>query len=181
MILNRQFGKCQTFYNEFGLIPPVMDLFRRSSPADIARFVVSIVVDAIDRVVGSWGITHVNVESAKVIYPRLEDRDASASVTAPTLIIWAEAAIFHGPPSVVNLRANHAVLFPRHALFAKFGQFLAAFYRESFTVKAPAGSGGATGEVGGKDPGDLAAVALTLPTAILVRANHNKSSKAFIG
>lgn len=173
MILSGQLGQCQTFYNELWFASSVMSLLVWVCPTNIARLVVPIVVDAVNRMVRRGWLSKVRVVTAEVFYPRRVDRDTSATIVFVSAVGRAKATILHGAPSVVSLATNFAMLFPGDAFGAKFGQFLATFYREGFTVNTAARRGVVAGKIRSEDPCNIAAVAFALPSTVFVRANYN--------
>ncbi len=86
-------------------------LLRLRGPADVAWLVVTIGVRVtIETVLRRRSVAHVHAESDKVIDPGAVDGDPT---TSPVGVVWrvlVEAPIFHGVPSHILRRVNHAVL-----------------------------------------------------------------------
>lgn len=58
----------------------VVVLFKLCGPSNISRFVVSIVVDAIKRVISRWSDSHVFKEGSKRVIPTFADLDTASTV-----------------------------------------------------------------------------------------------------
>ena len=80
---------------------PILHLLAYRRPTAVGRFVIAVVVDAIDRVRGRRTRTHIGVESLKGIAPALTDRDATAAVIGPSFAIRIRAAVNDAIPRFV--------------------------------------------------------------------------------
>jgi hypothetical protein len=88
----------------------ILVLSFHSRPAAVARFVVSIVVDAINRVAGRWARPHVGNEISKG-FPSVTDGNATASVPMVLIGLAGMAApVQHRFPSGVFGRVGRAAL-----------------------------------------------------------------------
>lgn len=75
-------------------------LFSGRRPTDVVRFIVAVVVDAVDRVAQRWARTHVS-EKLFERHPRGADRNPSGSIASGLRILTARA---HRAPNVVFAR-----------------------------------------------------------------------------
>lgn len=89
------------------------NLFLSRRPAAVAGLVVSVVVDAIQRVFSGWLRPHVGVEGCEVIPPAFADRDAAATVVGPLRRPRVQAAALHRIPGSVFARALQVVALAR--------------------------------------------------------------------
>lgn len=83
-----------------GIAPAIHRLFGGSGPSAIARFIVAVVVDPIDRM-ADWTRSHVSVERLKRFAPGLTNLDSTASVVLVGLLRRALTAIKQGAPHAV--------------------------------------------------------------------------------
>jgi hypothetical protein len=81
----------------------VLRLFRTSSPATIARFIVSLVINAINGVFRGWRVTHVAVKRIKGIEPLFAHRDRS--IVAMSLVLSVANTILSILPRSPDFRA----------------------------------------------------------------------------
>lgn len=86
--------------------PSVLVLLRASRPADIARFVRAVIVDAVNRVCCGWAIPDVFQEGWKIGAPRRTDRDAAAAVVLEVFRMRVKTATEHAAPCLVFNRAR---------------------------------------------------------------------------
>lgn len=79
----------------------VPGLHRFIGPATVLRFIVSVIVNAIQRVVTRWLRPHVGEESRRRTDPPVADRDASATVVGELGIVRIETPLLHSSPGVI--------------------------------------------------------------------------------
>lgn len=75
-------------------------LFATSCPTAIRRAVVSVVVDAVDAMFGTWASSHVS-KKVCVRVPAFADSYSSSSIVAKTLVSGIDTTISQGCPSAV--------------------------------------------------------------------------------
>jgi hypothetical protein len=85
----------------------VSGLFRGGRPATVARFVITIIVDAIKRHVRRR-IAHVGIEIFEGL-PPIADTNPSAAVSVIRRFCGVLASLLHAAPHVVNRRVSFAV------------------------------------------------------------------------
>lgn len=79
---------------------PIVRLLRFCGPSAVTRFVVSSVVDSVNRVTNRWSRTNVLQESRERLTPCITHRNSTASVVAIGGITWIVTALFHALPCV---------------------------------------------------------------------------------
>ena len=100
-------------------IAVIVGLLNRCRPTNIARLVIPVVVDAIDRVFTARPRSHISQEVHEVVAPRRGHLDAAAAIVLPRRIVWITAALFCVMPSSIYGSAAHAVrLTTRPGLFS---------------------------------------------------------------
>lgn len=82
-------------------------LFGLVNPAAIIRFVSSVIVDSIDRVI-YWHWTYVSKKIKKVFFPPIANRDAAFTVIFIRVVVWICAASKYFAPAFV-FRAESAI------------------------------------------------------------------------
>src|SRR5262249_47475632 len=82
-------------------------LHRSGRPAAIARFVIAVVIDAIDGQARRW-IAHIGVEVFEAT-PSLADGDAAASVIVVAWIVRIQTAVEHICPATESASLRHTV------------------------------------------------------------------------
>lgn len=85
----------------------VQALFRHRGPANISWLVVSVVVDAINRVLLRWPMAHVFEEGLERVHPAFTDADAPASVVRVGVDSRVVASALHVLPDAVLGRSPH--------------------------------------------------------------------------
>lgn len=80
----------------------VSSLFLLCSPSAVLWAVVSIVVDAVNRVLGRWPRPHVLDKCLKRVSPSFTDLDATPTVQREPFIGWVGATLNHHDPDFVN-------------------------------------------------------------------------------
>jgi hypothetical protein len=87
----------------------IAGLFFWRGPSTVARLVIPVVVDAIDRVLTRRFRTHVSVEGREVIQPTVANPDSSAAVIGPLRGSRVQATALHRIPRSVFGRLLHPV------------------------------------------------------------------------
>lgn len=82
--------------------PSIACLLGLGRPADIARFVISIIIDSVDRMQRRRHRADVVAEGHEVYHPLVADPDAATAVTHPVLPLRIADARFHRSPALVN-------------------------------------------------------------------------------
>src|SRR5271165_314239 len=93
----------------YGVVSLVGSLLIFCGPANVSRFVISIIVDTINRVLGHqpqrsrrlWPPSNVSKESPKISLPLLTNGNASTTIMPPSVVIWIEASLLHAYPNIV--------------------------------------------------------------------------------
>lgn len=101
--------KAYAVYFNKDVISFISGLFRWRCPAAISRFVIAIIVNAIDGMLRRRPRSHVGVEVFKTFEPSLADVDAASPVYRKFLVLWIVAFIMQSRPSRVLGRFAHAV------------------------------------------------------------------------
>jgi hypothetical protein len=89
--------------------PRVVHLFRLGRPSDVSRFVVAIVVYAINGMSGRRRISDVLVKGRKVFAPFFANAYASASIMPVLCVPWIVATSQHISPRSEDFRLGHSV------------------------------------------------------------------------
>jgi hypothetical protein len=97
------FRGCKTFSLEiyFHVVSTIAHLLRFGSPSAVFRFVISIIVQAIQRQ-SFWHFPHVRKKRGKV-FPPITNFNASGSVIFIRRVIWTIAPSVHHRPNAVDL------------------------------------------------------------------------------
>jgi hypothetical protein len=90
-------------------LSPITSLFNRSCPSDVTRFVISVVVYAVDGMSGRRWISDALVKGLKVFAPFFTNAYASASIIFVLLASWMVATQPHRLPSFINFRVGHSM------------------------------------------------------------------------
>jgi hypothetical protein len=89
------------------LRPPfVSGLLDETRPATVARFVVAIIVNAINRCT-NWSVSHVSKEVRERLSPAIAYRNAPSSVATVGPVIWIMTALDHLVPYAVKRILPH--------------------------------------------------------------------------
>lgn len=129
----------------------IVRLLARCRPAAVARLVVAVVIDAVNRMAG-WAASHICHERHVVIAPAVTDHNAAPAVVLETLNVRVVAAGLHRAPRAVLSRS------PRLAMRGRCRARL-------LFVKTPARACFMTAQVHLQDGAFRAAVAATEPAA----------------
>lgn len=84
-------------------------LLRLCRPSAVSRFVMTVYVYAVDRVVCGWTLAHVAQKLSEISSPLVADRDATSTIEIVFGIRWIKAAAFHVAPNAVMRVICHAV------------------------------------------------------------------------
>jgi len=90
--------------------PRVALLLFSECPSAIARLVVSVVLDPINRVLGRWTRTHIREEGLKRPLPSTADTDAAPAVEVIARMLRVVATLAHAVPDVVLRGVGPTVL-----------------------------------------------------------------------
>lgn len=77
-------------------------------PSHIARFVMSVVVDAIERVIRRWAWPHIREEGVETATPAVAHGYAATTIVRERLHSWVMTAAAHVNPDLIFRRATHA-------------------------------------------------------------------------
>jgi hypothetical protein len=89
--------------------PRVVVLFNACRPANVARLVVAVVVNAVKCQFGRWSRTNVGKERLETIAPTLADSDATTSVVSERWTVRVLAPLADTTPNVVLRSVAHSV------------------------------------------------------------------------
>lgn len=90
-------------------IAPVVTLFIVRGPAHIVGLIITIVVNAIQRVFRAWPVTHISQERLKRIAPLATHANTSTAVANKTFTCRCSAAVVHVDPRSMFWRASQAM------------------------------------------------------------------------
>lgn len=76
-------------------------------PLTIARFVIPVIVDAVNRVPFGWRFPHILQKILKGIFPASANAYAASSIAFVSYVVWISAPTFHCQPTLV--RMAHAI------------------------------------------------------------------------
>jgi hypothetical protein len=80
------------------IVPAIIGLLNFCGPAHVARLVVSVHVDAVNRVVPRRLLAYVCQKGREVISPFIADVDTTTAVVQPSLVSWIRAALLGVTP-----------------------------------------------------------------------------------
>lgn len=95
----------------------IVGLLLARGPSAISRFVIAIIVDAINRVKRGWPFANISGKYLKTVIPSLADTDPSTTVSRIAFVIFALASIFHASPNQIETRTGFAVTLTRISKF----------------------------------------------------------------
>ena len=87
----------------------VVSLFLARCPSAIGRFVISVIVDSVNRMLSRGPESHIGMEVFEGIKPALTDCDSSSAVDAIAMIVQPRASVDHIGPDTVFRRFTHLV------------------------------------------------------------------------
>jgi hypothetical protein len=162
------------FVGEVSVPGGILSLIRQKNPADIARFVISVCINSVDRVVRGWFVSHVGQKSRKTtsLIPLGAHAYAACAVV---LVLW-------------NLRVvaaasdiNPSSIFSRPT--TEMGVSVLSRSAQSLLVIAPAGSRPSAPELATVNDGLISANAsaqpLDLTGLVALRSDGRESSEYF--
>lgn len=97
------FGQAQGFSvvrNELG-VPSVLVLCGAVSPSAVARLIVAVIVDAVNRVIAFGARPHIFKEAAKRLKPSVTHGNATPTVVLIVRLVRVIATIFHACPTFI--------------------------------------------------------------------------------
>lgn len=78
-------------------------------PSHVSRFVISVVIDTIQRKIITRSRSDMGKEFRKIVNPFRRHSDAAASVILPFLVVWIKATLLNSFPCHVFWRAAHSM------------------------------------------------------------------------
>ena len=87
-----------SFARPFGSWSAIARLFGAGCPSHVARFVIAVVVDPINRQFRRWPAAHITKELRKTGTPFRADRDPAAAVIPERPVFWIVASAQHARP-----------------------------------------------------------------------------------
>lgn len=94
-------------------IPPcISGLLFWGSPTTVFRGVITLIVNALDRITRCWHISHIIVEMLEGTTPTVANRYATSAIAFVVICLLFVATFFHSLPDYVNRCAGHAVSSP---------------------------------------------------------------------
>jgi len=126
-------------------------LLTASSPADIARYVVTVIVDSIQGIFWPRRVADVGIKGFKGVHPFCVNFDTTILII--TLVTWMSAISdpgLHGLPSTVDFHSAHTMRLPASAV----------------SLTATTAGGGSSQETLPPRAGFISAIALAKPTGI---------------
>ena len=99
---------CLTEGGEYDAGAAIGVLFRRGGPSTVARLVVAVIVNTINRFSNRW-FAHIGQKVLELL-PSFADSNAAAAVSAPVSVLWVGASVAHASPARINASSIHAVL-----------------------------------------------------------------------
>lgn len=101
-------GKIFSLIDQEGRFSSVVQLFFSESPAHIARFVVAIVINAVDRVFWRWSRPHIAQEGGERVAPRVTNANAASAVMMKKWRRRVMTPVFHiGPSTKLRCFCDH--------------------------------------------------------------------------
>lgn len=155
----------------------VSGLDRSGGPPTIARFVISVIVNTVNRMSRGWSRSHIVVKIHEVVQPALANFNASCSVNWEFMVFRVVASFLDFHPGIVLGGMTAPV---RQSVFVALQKLRCCFFGET------SAAGRVSAEVGGGDYRGVPAVALAVPENIARARNwrhalfHQKSSKSLI-
>lgn len=98
----------------------ILRLFLACCPANVSRFVVTMVVDSLKGVFGGRLRPHVRKEINERCLPALAYRNSSAAISFIVRSVWIKASRLHAEPVLVALRASFCIFLQRLRSFCEF-------------------------------------------------------------
>lgn len=116
-----RYGMRHTVHRQMMIAPRIIHLFALSRPTAIIRFIVTVVVDAIKRMLFGGTFAHILKKVFKRLHPSVTNQDASAPVVRVDGFCGIVAPLFHFAPNIMGARVRLAVfvLFGGHYFFAQ--------------------------------------------------------------
>jgi hypothetical protein len=146
-------------HNRLALRATVERLLASGRPATVARFVVSVIVDAVNGVVGGRTRPHISQERGEVIAPAVAHGDASPAVIRPALDVRVVTAVLEADPGRVFHGLPLAAVGAAVAMLRKRG-------RHKFVATTPAGRNSNSLQIASANGPFAAAVATTDPVSV---------------
>ena len=96
------------FMLDHSVVAAIPHLFRVRGPADIARFVVAVIIDPVNTVLWRWAWTYVLIEGRK-LEPCITNLDPSTAVIGPPYSVRVGTPVQHACPNFVVRVILHGV------------------------------------------------------------------------
>lgn len=81
-------------------LPSIHCLFCSSRPATIARFIITVVIDAVERMFGGKTRAHVGKEQDEIV-PSLTDCNPTTAVVGKAFVVWIATTTEHSCPNII--------------------------------------------------------------------------------
>lgn len=124
-------------------------LFRSRGPSAIPRFIIAIIINAVDGMAAAWPPTHIRSKCHERFIPPLADLNASPAIVPIVHDLRIPAALLHGPPYPIPVVLAHSM--DRQC------------FRPKFVGEAPATAGSAAAQYRALDDSLPPALAATEP------------------
>lgn len=145
-------------------------LLKRCRPSTVGRFVIAIVVDAINGMNFRWLWPHIGQKSTEVVLPSFANMNAASTIVLKLRMASIETSRFDVSPRAVSCRVATSMT------------MLESSRRRGFTRETAATSGVPFQEVHADHNGHVAAIAATSPCPVVTMKacwrNHRESFKA---
>lgn len=115
-LLNRHGFTIELNKQRWGFLASVICLLRTSRPSAVAWFIVSVVVDAVNRIIKAGAFAHVIAKCFERIKPSIAYCNSTFSVAFKAGCQRAKASIFHAMPRTISRRIGFPV---RDAAFSR--------------------------------------------------------------
>lgn len=104
-----EFNFTDVLYACVAVRPSIVVLPRPSNPLNIAWFVMTIYVCAVNHVLRAWAVTHIRIKVLKLI-PTLTNLYTTPTIVFMRSVVWVKRSLFHIFPSMVFGRVAHWLL-----------------------------------------------------------------------
>lgn len=138
-------GQCPVVKGNKDASPHIAGLLLPSGPTAISRLIVSVIVDAVYRIVRTWAWPHIGIKSLNVMQPTITYHNATSAIMTIVLMFGVAAAGYQRGPSSI-FRAVRPAMLKVHSsqgftsLAAAVGRFAAQKMGGANTTFCPAGA-----------------------------------------
>jgi hypothetical protein len=119
------------YFNHLGYAA-ITHLFDGGCPITIGGFIISIIINPVERMAIRRSLSHVRKETGKVIQPSLTNRYSPFSISRIFFVFRIITALFHSDPSIVLRRMTHGV---RSAIMGFSEQICGCLFGEASAAK----------------------------------------------